>query len=106
MEQVLVTEARERIDRWIEEGQYLTSRLLPGFLQEHERLRSGVEAAEREMEKLKHDINGLRKEMTGVRNENQYFRTSRAETAEACNKIINQMIHLLNEMSQALRVKE
>ena len=106
MEQNLVAETRERIDRWIGEGQYLTSRLLPGLLQEHERLRSGVEAAERELEKLKHDINGLRKEMTGLRNENQYFRTSRAETADACSKIINQMIHLLNEMSQALRVTQ
>lgn len=106
MEQILVAEARERIDRWIEEGQYLTSRLLPGVLQETERLRSGIEAAEREIEKLKHDINGLRKEITGLRNENQYFRTNRAESAESCNKIISQIIHLLNEMSQTLRVTQ
>ena len=106
MEQILVAEARERVDRWIEEGQYLTSRLLPGLLQEHERLRNGVEAAEREMEKLRNDINGLRKEMTGLRNENQYFRTNRAETAEACGKIANQIVHLLNEMSHALRVTQ
>lgn len=104
MEQTLAVETRERVDRWIEEGQYLIGRLLPEFFQEHDRLRARVEATDRECEKLRHEVGALRKEIGGLHTENQHLRTHRAEVADSCAKMINQINHMLDQVTQTLRV--
>ena len=104
MEQTLAAETRERVDRWIEEGQYLIGRLLPEFLQEHDRLRARAEATERECDKLRDEVGALRKEISGVHTENQHLRAHRAELVDTCTKMISQINHMLDQVAQTLRI--
>jgi len=88
-------ETRKRLAQWVEEGQSLLS-FIPGLLDERDQLMAKAEAAERECEKLRQDISGLR-------NENQLLRNERAEFVETFGKLLNQTPQLMNEMLQKLR---
>lgn len=86
-------DTRKRLAQWIEDGQALLG-ILPGLLNDHEQLKAKAQAAEREAEKL-------RQEIIGLRSENQALRTERTEIIETLGKFLNPQ--LLNEMMQKLR---
>jgi hypothetical protein len=54
---------RERVNRWLEEGQYLLGRLLPAFLDDRERLKRYVEIAEWDRDRLRLEVEELRREI-------------------------------------------
>ncbi len=80
--EVAGADTRQRVIRWAEEGQYLL-RQLPGVFSEHERVRARTEAAEQESERLRQEI---------------------GEIAEAFRKLLNEVLHPMNEALQRLRV--
>jgi hypothetical protein len=90
-EVVAVGEAGPRIDRWIEDGQGVLG-VLPGFFDEHEQLRAGLEAAERECVRLREEVDMLRAENGGLRGEREEI----AETiAEGLNEVMNEALQRL-----------
>ena len=102
-------EDRQRVDRWIEESQYLIGRLIPGLLDDHDRLKGKLEAAEQECERLRHEAAELRKEMSDLQSETQYFRTEHVAMADALREVIEHVgqIHKpLNDVHRRLQVTQ
>lgn len=77
MAEIEMLEERQRVDRWIEEGQYLLGRVIPGFLDDRERLRMKVAAAEEEVDRLRHEVGDLRRELEGARQELEWLHNER-----------------------------
>ncbi len=61
MDAFAMEEARQRLARWMEDGQSVL-RAVPWLFEEHERLRTAVEAAERECARLRRELDALRAE--------------------------------------------
>jgi uncharacterized coiled-coil DUF342 family protein len=98
MESVETVETRQRVAKWLEEGQQIVN-LLPALHEERGRLRARAEAAEREAERL-------RQELAGVRGENQAYRVERDEIGEALTKLMNEMLASVNEVVQRFRAPQ
>jgi hypothetical protein len=88
---------RERVARWIEEGEALVG-LLPRLLDENAQLKAGASAAARECEEL-------RVEVTALRSENQQFRGERDEVTQTISKLMTEMLQLPEEIVQKLPVR-
>ena len=88
MDTTRTAETRQRILKWIEEGQSLLS-LLPGLLEDTERVHAQVAAAEQECERLRQENAGLRKEQD--------------EIVGAFGKLMAEMLRPMNEMMQKIR---
>jgi hypothetical protein len=102
-------EDRQRIDRWIEESQYLIGRVIPGALGDRDRLRSKLEAAEQEAAKLRQEVVDLRKEVSDLQSETQYFRNEHAALAEALSGVLDHLGHVqkpLNDVYRRLQVAQ
>jgi chromosome segregation ATPase len=107
MEEVEATETRARVDRWMEEGQYLLGRVLPELLDQRERLRSRADLAEQERDKLRQELNVLQEEENTLRDENQRLRSDRSDAAQALGAVlehVNQMVQPMTDMLQRLQV--
>ncbi len=96
-------EDRQRIDRWIEESQYLIGRVVPGLLDDRERLKGRVEATEQECERLRQEIAELRKEISDLQSETQYFRNERAAIAEALGVVLEHVGDIQKPLHEACR---
>jgi hypothetical protein len=84
-------EDRQRIDRWVEESQYLIGRMIPGLLDDRERMRGKLDAAEHECRKLREELAELRKEVSELRGEAQFFRNEHAAIAEALSGVLEHL---------------
>lgn len=84
MTNVSVGEVRERLIRWVEEGQSLLGVLL-GFLYEYERLKKAADTAERECERL-------REEVSRLQTETARYRSEHAEVADSVSKFMNELL--------------
>ena len=96
---------RQRVDRWIEESQYVIGRLIPGLLDDRDRLRNKAEVAEQETERLRQEIGELRREIGELHSEKQYVKSEQAAIAEAFHRAmdhLSQMHQPLNEVLQRL----
>lgn len=60
-------EARQRLDRWRQEGQYLLGDVIPRLLDEHERLRARAETAAQECEQLRAENDVLRAQRASLK---------------------------------------
>jgi hypothetical protein len=99
-------EERQRIDRWIEESQYLIGRLIPSLLDDRERLRGKLETCEEESRRLRQEVVELRKEVADLQGETQYFRNEHAAMAEAVGGVLEHLSHVgkpLNEVYRRLQ---
>jgi hypothetical protein len=100
---------RQRVDRWIEESQYLIGRMIPGILDDRERLRGKLEAAEQECARLRQEIGELRKEVADLQSETQFFRGEHAAMAEALREVIEHVSQVqkpLNDVFRRLQVTQ
>jgi hypothetical protein len=97
MEEPVADGTRERVARWIEEGETLFG-LLPRLLDENAHLRAGAAAATRECEEL-------RVEVAALRSENQQFRGERDEVTQTFSKLMTEMLQLPEEIVQKLPVR-
>lgn len=84
MTNVANAEVRERVIRWIEEGQSLLG-ILVGFLYEYERVRKRADAAEAECDQLREEVDQLRAET-------ERHRSERAEVAESLAQFVNEVV--------------
>ena len=84
MTSVANAEVRERVIRWIEEGQSLLGILL-GFLYEHERARKRADAAEAECDRLREEVDQLRAET-------ERYRSERVELADSLAQFTNEVL--------------
>jgi len=75
-------EDRQRVDRWLEESQYLLGRLIPGYLEDRERLKTRLAGSEADCQRLRLEVDGLRKEVSSLLAELQHQRNEQAATAE------------------------
>jgi uncharacterized coiled-coil DUF342 family protein len=89
------TETRGKVQKWIEDGQYLVG-LIPALVEENERLRTSLESSEKEFERL-------RQEVALLRGESETYRSEREDVADALNKFMNEMLQLVNEVAQKFR---
>jgi F0F1-type ATP synthase membrane subunit b/b' len=81
MDDLQFREARHRISRWIEDTAGVFA-VIPVILQDHDRLRERLDAAERASARLLQEVNELRREMEALQSENERLRGDRAEAAE------------------------
>ncbi|OLC17219.1 MAG: hypothetical protein AUH29_02960 [Candidatus Rokubacteria bacterium 13_1_40CM_69_27] len=103
MQDAEILEDRQRIDRWLEESQYLTGRLIPGFLDDRDRLKGKLQNIEQDCERLRTEIGELRKEMSRLQGEVQFYQSEHAAAAEAFAGIMEQLSHLQKPVSDLYR---
>jgi hypothetical protein len=96
-------EERQRIDRWIEESQYLIGRLIPSLLDDRERLRGKLETCEEEARRLRQEVVELRKEVADLQGETTYFRNEHAVMAEAVGGILEHLSHVGKPLNDVYR---
>jgi len=96
-------EDRQRVDRWIEEGQYLLGRMIPALLDERDRLRGKLEEAEQDSVRFRQEIGELRKQVSDLQSETQYFRNEYAAMAEAVGNVLEQMGQLQKPLDDVCR---
>ena len=76
-------EDRQRVDRWLEESQYLLGRLIPGYLEDRERLKARLAGSEADCQRLRLEVDGLRREVSGLLAELQHQRNERGKRSES-----------------------
>ena len=95
MEQFAGEETRQRVARWVEDGQSVLG-AVPWLFDENERLRAAAEAAERESERLRHELDSLRAEAN-------FLIEEQGEIAEmvaaGLNRVVNEALHRLRAHS-------
>ena len=99
-------EDRQRVDRWLEESQYLLGRLIPGYIDDRERLKTRLDASEGDCDRLRHEVENLRREVGSLIAELQYHRNEQASTAEAFAAVLGQLSDLqkpLNDVHRRLQ---
>ena len=94
---------RQRVDRWLEESQYLIGRLIPGFLDDRERLKAKMDSAEQDAERLRAEAAELRKEVAALQSEVQYYRAEQAAAADALAGIMDHLSQLQKPASDLYR---
>ena len=96
-------EDRQRVDRWLEESQYLLGRLIPGYLDDRERLKARLAGSEADSERLRHEVEGLRREVASLVAELQHHRNEQAATAEAFAAVLGQLSDLQKPLTEVHR---
>ena len=102
----LEAESRQRVDRWIEESQYLLGRIVPGIIEDRQRQRSRAEAAENACEQFRQETSELRRAISELQGEVQALRTERAEIGHAASAALDhlhQAIHPITEIHQKVQ---
>jgi len=87
-------EDRQRLERWLEEGQYMLGRIVPSLAEERDRLKIRAEAAEEECERLRHEILDLRKSINDLNSEGNFLRQEQASIAETVGVLMGQLADL------------
>ena len=86
-----VEEVRQRVARWVEDGQSVLG-AVPWLFDENERLRTAAEASERECARLRHELDSLRAET-------EFLIDDQGEIAEmiaaGLNKVMNEALQRL-----------
>ncbi|MEK7386839.1 MAG: hypothetical protein AABZ83_10385, partial [candidate division NC10 bacterium] len=96
-------EDRQRVDRWLEESQYLMGRIIPGYLDDRDRVRGRLEAAEQDNERLKIELVEARREITELRGEIEFHRAERTSVAAAFDTIVDHLAALQNPVNDISR---
>jgi hypothetical protein len=99
-------EDRQRVDRWLEESQYLIGRMIPAYLDDRDRARTRLENVEQDNERLRIELADARREITELRGDLEFHRSERARIAENFHTIIDHLTALqgpLNDISSRLQ---
>jgi hypothetical protein len=103
MNEVESAETRQRVERWMEEGQYLLGRIIPGLLEKHDAMRARADAAEQASERLRLETTQLQEQLTALTHENQTLRREQAEIREVFGKVREQMTQMLQPISDIVQ---
>jgi hypothetical protein len=99
-------EDRQRVDRWLEESQYLIGRIIPAYLDDRDRVKTRLESAEEENERLKGELADARREIADLRADLDFHRAERARIAETFHSMVEHLTALngpVNEISSRLQ---
>jgi hypothetical protein len=98
-------EDRQRVDRWLEESQYLIGRMIPAYLDDRDRVRGRLDTSEHDNERLRGELTDARREISDLRAEVEFLRTQRASVADSFNAIVEHLTALqkpVNDISRTL----
>jgi hypothetical protein len=95
-----VVEDRQRVDRWLEEGQFLLGRIIPALLDDRERLRAKLEGTEQDCDRLRLEVGELRRQVGSLQG---HFRTEQAAIAEAFGGVMDLLGQLHKPLSDINR---
>ena len=98
-------EDRQRVDRWLEESQYLIGRMIPSYLDDRDRVRGRLETSEHDNERLRGEMTDAKREIAELRAELDFLRSERASVAESFNTIVEHLTALqkpVNDISRHL----
>jgi chromosome segregation ATPase len=100
-------EARQQIERWIEESQLLLGRIIPSVLEDHQRLRDRLGVAEQENERLREEVALLRRELTtlqgdlgALRGQHEELKAEQSAVAETLARALHHLGQLLQPMQE------
>ena len=82
---------RPRVDRWLEESQYLIGRMIPAYLDDRERVRTRLETVERDNERLRIELADARREVAELRADLELHRIERTRVAESFHAIVDHL---------------
>jgi len=105
MEGIEGLEDRQRVDRWLEESQYLVGRLVPAYLDDRERVRARLDVVEQDNERLRTELAESRREAAELRGELETHRSERASVADSFGAIVEHLAALqrpINEISRRI----
>ncbi|RPH79754.1 MAG: hypothetical protein EHM88_13770 [Candidatus Rokuibacteriota bacterium] len=103
MEGIEGLEDRQRVDRWLEESQYLIGRLVPAYLDDRDRMRSRLEMVEQDNERLRIEAAEARREASELRGELEIHRSERASVADSFGAIVEHLAALQRPISDISR---
>ena len=103
MEETQIMDDRQRVDRWLEESQYLMGRLIPGFLEDRERLKVKLEQTEEECSRMRMEILELRKEVQGLQGDVHFYKTEQAAAVDTMAGVMETLSHLQRPLGDLYR---
>ena len=103
MEGIEGLEDRQRVDRWLEESQYLVGRLIPAYLDDRDRMKSRLDVVEQDNEQLRTELAEARREAAELRGELEVHRSERASVADSFGAIVEHLAALQRPMSDISR---
>ena len=98
-------EDRQRVDRWLEESQYLIGRMIPAYLDDRDRARGRLETSEHDNERLRSELTEARRDIAELRAEVDFLKTQRASVAESFGAIVEHLTALqkpVNDISRTV----
>ena len=105
MEGIEGLEDRQRVNRWLEESQYLVGRLVPAYLDDRDRMRGRLDVVEQDNERLRAELAEARREAAELRGDLEFHRTERTSVADSFNAIVEHLAALqrpINDVSRRL----
>jgi hypothetical protein len=100
-----VADDRERVTHWIDESQYVVGRLIPGLLDDRDRWRGRVLAAEEEIEQLRSELGEARRTIAQLESECRDWRGEQGALAEAFQRTMDHLAQMqpsLGEIAKRL----
>jgi hypothetical protein len=94
---------RHRVDRWLEESQYLIGRLIPAYLEDRDRIRTRLESADQECDRLRQEVGELRRELGTLQAEVQHYRGEHQAAAEVFASMISHLAEMQKPMQETYR---
>jgi len=94
---------RHRVDRWLEESQYLIGRLIPAYLEDRDRIRTRLEGADQECDRLRQEVGELRRELGILQAEVQHYRNEHQAAAEVFGSMISHLAEMQKPMQETFR---
>jgi len=96
-------EDRQRVDRWLEESQYLIGRMIPAYLDDRDRVRGRLETSEHDNDRLRVELTDARREIAELRAELEFLRSERATVADSFNTIVEHLTALQKPVNDISR---
>ena len=113
---VETSEARQQIERWIEESQLLLGRTIPSVLEDNQRLRDKLTGAQEESDRAREEVAALRRELgtlqsdlETLRGQYEFLKSEQAAVTDALGRAVHhmsQMVQPINEMVAKLHVTQ
>ena len=103
MEGIEGLENRQRVDRWLEESQYLIGRLVPAYLEDRDRARARLEVVEQDNERLRTELAEARREISELRGDLEFHRSERVSIADSFGAIVEHLTALQKPVSDITR---
>ena len=99
MEGIEGLDDRQRVDRWLEESQYLIGRMIPAYLDDRDRVRTCLETVERDNERLRIEVADARREIAELRADLELHRIERTRIADSFHTIVEHLNALQGPVS-------